>query len=433
MGEGVRGVAIHEAADGDQVGSVAGGGKDDGLQFRVGAREVGDFFLCIGAAVVGEGDDAPVGSYVDGGGGVGRERGRCGGGWLRRCRGWTGCGWWRGLVVRVPCVGQCPGEEEQDEGGDAGADPAGAKREGLIGEGWVGGPIFLAGSVRFVGRGAGELLGAIRIAEGERELRFRLRRGVAGSGRGGGVWSFLLGRGCCWRSCGHGWRLVGPELAAEGGADVVEFPGAVDSVADDLGVGRGEGGIGNTVEGFALGEALEEDGGEIADVALLGGAAFVALGGFADAVAAELDVVVDGEDIAGLDVLVNEAVGVEDFEGGDEAGGELGDVGDGEDTLVEDFGEVAVDFLEDGIDDGAAIEFSLAEALELEEVWMVERVDATPAGEDFFLVEVALNEANDGGLAVGAGGGEEGAAAFGHEEFFQGEGAVDGEAFVVGP
>lgn len=227
--------------------------------------------------------------------------------------------------------------------------------------------------------------------------------------------------------------MVGAELAAEGGADVVEAPGAADAVADDLGEGGGEGGVGEVVEGVALGEALEEDGGEGADVALLGDAAFVGLGGFADAVAAEFDGGADGEDVAGLDVLVDEAVGVEDFEGGDEAGGELGDVGEGEGALVEDLGEVAVDFFEDGVDDGAAVEFGLAEAFEFEEVGVVEGVDATPAGEDFFFVEVALDEADDGGLTGGGGGGEEGAAAFGHEEFFEGEGAVEGDAFVVGP
>ena len=73
------GVAVHETADGDQVGSVAAGGEDDRLQFWMGAGEVGDFFLCVGAAVVGEGDDAPVGSYADGGrgdwGGAGRGEG----------------------------------------------------------------------------------------------------------------------------------------------------------------------------------------------------------------------------------------------------------------------------------------------------------------------------------------------------------------------
>jgi len=336
------------------------------------------------------------------------------------------------VLVRVPCVGEGPGDEQQDEGGHAGADPAGAQGESLIGGGWVGGPVFVAGAVRFVGGRAGELLSAIRVAEGEGELRFGARLGI----RGSRVWSFLVGCGCGWWSCGRGCRgcgLIGAKLAAEGGADVIESPGAVEAVADDLSVGSGEGGGGKAVERVALGDALEENGGEIVDIALLEGAAFVALGGFADAVAAQLDGAVDGEDIAWLDVLVNEAVGVEDFEGGDEAGGELRDVGGGEDALVEDFGEVAVDLLEDGIDDGVAIEFGLAEALELEEVGVVQGVDATPAGEDFFFVEVALDEADDGGFAVDAGGGEEGAAAFGHEEFFQGEGAVDREAFVVGP
>jgi hypothetical protein len=104
--------------------------------------------------------------------------------------------------------------------------------------------------------------------------------------------------------------LIGAELAAEGGADVFEVPGAVETVADDLGVGSGEGGVWDAAEGVALGDGLEEDGGEVVDVTLLEGAAVIAFGGFADAVAAKLDDAVDGEDIARLDVLVNEAVGV---------------------------------------------------------------------------------------------------------------------------
>jgi hypothetical protein len=58
----------------------------------------------------------------------------------------------------------------------------------------------------------------------------------------------------------------------------------------------------------------------------------------------------------------------------------------------------------------------LAEALEFEEVGMVEGVDATPAGEDFVLIEVALDDADDGGFPVDAGGGEEGAPTLRHEE-----------------
>ena len=44
VGEGVGGVAVHEAADSDQVGGVAAGGEDYGLQLGMGAGEVGDFF-----------------------------------------------------------------------------------------------------------------------------------------------------------------------------------------------------------------------------------------------------------------------------------------------------------------------------------------------------------------------------------------------------
>ena len=123
-----------------------------------------------------------------------------------------------------------------------------------------------------------------------------------------------------------------------------------------------------------LREALEEHGCEIADVALLRGAAFLALRRFADAVAAQFDYAADGKDIARLDVLVNEAVGVQHIERCDQAGCELRHIRDGEMALVEDLGEIRVHLLKDRIDDGAAIELGLAEVLELEEV----RMAATP-------------------------------------------------------
>jgi hypothetical protein len=128
--------AIHDAADGDQIGGAAGGGEDDGLQFRVGAGEVGDFLVGVGAAVVGEGDDAPAGSSADGEGGI-RGGGGVRGGWLRcDCGGLReGCGLGGFVFVGTPGVDDQPGEEEQDEGRDAGADPEGTGGEGLV-VGW---------------------------------------------------------------------------------------------------------------------------------------------------------------------------------------------------------------------------------------------------------------------------------------------------------
>lgn len=101
--------------------------------------------------------------------------------------------------------------------------------------------------------------------------------------------------------------------------------------------------------------------------------------------------------------------------------------------MIEDLGEVTVYGFEDGVDDGATVDLGLAEALEFEEVGMVEGVDTAPAGEDFVLIEVALDDARDGGLAVGAGSREEGAAALRHEELAKRKGSVDGDAFVIGP
>ena len=59
----------------------------------------------------------------------------------------------------------------------------------------------------------------------------------------------------------------------------------------------------------------------------------------ADAVAAELDGFADGEDVGGLDVLVDEMLVVQGLERGDEAGGDLTGLLDGESAVGEDVGE----------------------------------------------------------------------------------------------
>ena len=142
-GEGVGGGAIHEAADGDEVGGAAGGGEDGGLKFGMGAGEVGEFLSCVGAAVVGEGDDAPVLSrkcFAHGGRWGHSGRGvRCDGcGLLKRC------GWGGFVFVGVPGVGDEPGDEYQYDGGEAGADPEGTGGEGLV----VGGDLFAGDGAR---------------------------------------------------------------------------------------------------------------------------------------------------------------------------------------------------------------------------------------------------------------------------------------------
>jgi hypothetical protein len=188
-----------------------------------------------------------------------------------------------------------------------------------------------------------------------------------------------------------------------------------------------------SVEDGVLGEALEEDDGEVVDVAGLEGGGFGLLGGFADAVAAELDGVSGGEDVGGLDVLVDDVGGVEGLECVDEADGDLASFVDGEGALAEDLAEVGVGWLEDGVDEGGAFEVGLTEAFEGDEVGLVEVVDGLPALEDLVLVVDGLDEAEDGGLAGAVGSGEEGAASFGADELFDGDGAVDGLSFVVVP
>ena len=132
-------------------------------------------------------------------------------------------------------------------------------------------------------------------------------------------------------------------------------------------------------------------------------------------------------------MFVDEAIGVEDVERGGDACGELAGVRHGETLVGDDLGEVGIDRFHDGVDDGGVIEHELAELFEPEDVRMAESLDTAPAGEDFFLVEVAGDEPDDGWISLGVGRGEEGAATFREEEFFQREGAVNGTAFVFGP
>jgi len=150
--------------------------------------------------------------------------------------------------------------------------------------------------------------------------------------------------------------LIRTKLASESGPDVLQSPCAIESFADDLAEWRRYGGIGNALDRFPLSKPLEEHGCEIAHVALLGGAAFLTLRRFADAVAAQLDHAADGKDIARLDVLVNEAMGVQHIERCHQAGCQLRHILDSQMALVKDLGQIRVHLLEDCIDYRAAIE-----------------------------------------------------------------------------
>ncbi len=64
---------------------------------------------------------------------------------------------------------------------------------------------------------------------------------------------------------------------------------------------------------------------------------------------------------------------------------------------------------------------------------MAESLDAAPPTQNLFFIEVALDQADKNGLAFCVEGREERAASFGLEQFVQGEGTVDGDAFELRP
>jgi hypothetical protein len=136
----------------------------------------------------------------------------------------------------------------------------------------------------------------------------------------------------------------------------------VDAIGDDVAKGCGRRRDGGRIP--LEGEGLEKKDGEVVDVAGAGAIAFVgvfSVRGFADAVAAELDGLADGEDMHGLDVFVDEAEGVERLEGADEAGGELMGFCDGEATLAKDLAQIGVRGFHDGVDEGGVVEGDGAE------------------------------------------------------------------------
>ena len=183
----------------------------------------------------------------------------------------------------------------------------------------------------------------------------------------------------------------------------------------------------------ALGEGLEKKGGEGLDVA---GANFVALTTFrsvADAVTAKLDDLALGEDVGGLDMLMDETGAVEGPEGFDDAGADLAGLFRGEGTIAQNGGEIGVGGFDKGVDDLGPVDLGLSGADDADEMFLPEIGDALPPREDLCLVEVGFDQTEDGWLPGGVAGGEEGAAAFGADEPLQGEETGYGLSFIVVP
>ena len=251
----------------------------------------------------------------------------------------------------------------------------------------------------------------------------KLRTRIGDQGR---TWTFC--RRCRWGD--------GPECWIEGCGDLGEVPDSCGAVADDVMEGRGQ--RRSSRHGALLGQALEEDEGEVVDVAGLEGFCvllwIVGCGGdFADAVAAEFDDFASGKDVGGLDVLVDEVAGVEGFERGDEAGGDLAGLVGGKGAIGEDFGEAGFGGLHDGVDEGGLVEGGLAVFSKMNEVDLVDLSDDAPAVEDFGFVEVGFDQTDDGGCAGAVRGGEKCAASLGAEELFKRVGFCDCSSFVVVP
>ena len=189
-----------------------------------------------------------------------------------------------------------------------------------------------------------------------------------------------------------------------------ETPGAADAVGNDLAVRCRQGCAGG--ERALPCESLEQNGGKVVDVAGLEIETFLAFGSFADAVAAELDDLANGEDVGWFDVLVDEIAGMESLERRDETSGDLVGFFHGEGSVLENFGEVGVSVFEESVDERSAIDDGLPALFQGDKVGLFDLGDLTPAVEYLGLIKVSFDETDDGGRSSAVGGGEEGAATF---------------------
>ena len=91
--------------------------------------------------------------------------------------------------------------------------------------------------------------------------------------------------------------------------------------------------------------------------------------------------------------------------------------------------------LKDGVDGGNifAFDLKLAEAVDVQEVGMAERLNAAPSRQDLVLIKVTFDNTDENGFAVCVASGEERAAPLGLHQLRQGEGAIYGDAFIFRP
>ena len=256
---------------------------------------------------------------------------------------------------------------------------------------------------------------------------------MRGCGRLLGCRGWRRGNGGCWAVAG--WLGQDRPLCVgiECGGDLLEVPGAGDAVADDLVEGRGQRLVPREGVRCRVSARSRTTARSWTSWVLESRAFRVSLRGFADAVAAELDDLVCGEDVGGFDVLVDEAGGVQGLDGGDEAGGDLAGLFNGEGAVAEHVGEVGVGGLQDGVDERGAVEDGLAEFLQGDEVGLLNSATVFQRSRISASSWMGFDEAEDGGSAGTVVGGEEGAAAFGRRAFSVGKMSAIVSSLVVVP
>lgn len=225
-----------------------------------------------------------------------------------------------------------------------------------------------------------------------------------------------------------------PLACSQRGIDLGKIPGAAHSVLHDLVQRRRQcPDFHRSIQRLFLCKSFQQNNGKVVDVPPLGGEARFAFRSFADAVATQLDNVSYRKDVARFDMGMNKAVRVQHVERGSEAGGKLDGLDCAQPALLHRLREAGVDFFEDCVHDRGIVQRQLSEPLQLEKVRMIECFCRPPAGKDLLFVKVAFDQAEEDRLSLTVRSGEESAASFRQQKFFQREGAVNRDAFVFRP
>ncbi len=101
----------------------------------------------------------------------------------------------------------------------------------------------------------------------------------------------------------------------------------------------------------------------------------------ADCVAGEFELIVDGQDVAGFDATVHEALGMKVFQGVEEGLEHFARFGGSEGALGQELREVFFGILHDNVEQIHAGELAAASLEKLDQIWMRELRDLFPAGE----------------------------------------------------